>query len=109
MSSQYISIALNYISDPIAAMRSGVLIYIRIYKFIYYADIGNGTGWERDAGLEICLHLFDADICYSYRYCFVDIEVTVNVFVGVIFFLTFGYFQKHVHKFLDLYRETINN
>lgn len=43
-------------------MRSGVLIYIRIYKFIYYADIGNGTGWERDAGLEICLHLFDADI-----------------------------------------------
>lgn len=46
-------------------MRSGVLIYIRIYKFIYYADIGNGTGWERDAGLEICLHLFDADIRYS--------------------------------------------
>lgn len=54
-------------------MRSGVLIYIRIYKFIYYADIGNGARWERDAGLEICLHLFDADIRSSYRYRFVDI------------------------------------
>lgn len=23
-------------------------LFTYVYKFIYYADIGNGTGWERD-------------------------------------------------------------
>lgn len=41
----------------------GVLIYIYVYKFIYYAAIGNGAGWgskfayARSSGVFVLIHI----------------------------------------------------